>query len=160
MPVTFREITKDNLREAAHLKVAPGQEGFVASNEYSVAQSKFYPTWTPLGIYDGDVMVGFLMYGKDEDGDGAYWIIRLMVDERYQGRGFGRAAMKALLRLLREKPDCGDIFLGYEPENTQAVALYRSLGFLETGRVEGGEIVVRLPKEAAMTDTAFNASGG
>lgn len=91
--ITLREITKENLREAARLNVAPGQENFVAPNAYSVAQSKFYPTWAPLAIYAEDTMVGFLMYGRDEDGDQDYWLIRLMVDKQYPRRGYGRLAM-------------------------------------------------------------------
>jgi diamine N-acetyltransferase len=38
-------------------------------------------------------MVGFLMYGRDEDGDQDYWLIRLMVDKQYPRRGYGRLAM-------------------------------------------------------------------
>jgi diamine N-acetyltransferase len=145
--VTLREINKDNLREAARLKVAPGQESFVAPNTYSVAQSKFHPNWMPMGIYAGETMVGFLMYGKDEeDLEGSYWLIRLMVDERHQHSGYGRAAMLAVLDRLRALPDCGDILLSYEPNNAGAAALYRQLGFEETGRIEYGEVVVCLPK--------------
>ncbi len=149
MVITLKEIDKYNLREAVKLKVAADQESFVAPNAYSVAQSKFYPTWIPLGIYDGESMVGFLMCGKDEEGDGAYWIIRLMIDEKFQGRGLGRAAMEEIIRQLHSLPDCGDIYLGYEPQNQAAASLYRSLGFEETGLIDHGEIVVRLPFKPA-----------
>lgn len=89
MQITLREITKNNWRECVDLKVGPGQENFVAPNLFSIAEAKFEPGWTPLAIYAGETLVGFTMYGQDER-DGSYWIIRLMVDAAYQGRGAGQ----------------------------------------------------------------------
>jgi len=41
-------------------------------------------------------------------------------------------------------PDCREVFTSYKPENDVAARLYRSLGFEHTGRIEDGELVVRL----------------
>ena len=65
--VELREITPQNFKECIDLKVADSQKSFVATNVMSIAQSKIYPTVTPMAIYAGDELVGFTMFGLDED---------------------------------------------------------------------------------------------
>jgi diamine N-acetyltransferase len=142
MTITLREITKENYRAACKLKVGPGQEHFVASNAVSIADSKFHPAWQCFGIYADDLMVGFLMHGADDEGQ--QWIIRLMVDEKQQGHGYGRVAMELILARLRADPACPQVGISYEPQNSVAQKLYASFGFLETGEVEEGETIARL----------------
>jgi diamine N-acetyltransferase len=144
MEVTLKEITKDNWRQCIDLKVGPGQQDFVASNLYSIAESKFEPDWAPQAIYQGEMMVGFTMYGPDPS-TGSYWIIRLMVDERHQGQGYGRAAMQEIITRLKAIPNCTEIKISFAPENRIAERLYRSLGFQSTGLIIDGEVVLRLP---------------
>ena len=142
--VYLKEINQDNWKQAIRLDVAAEQQRFVASNLYSIAEAIFNPTYVPLAIYnETETMVGFLMYGTNPDND-ELWILRLMVDQQYQGRGYGRAAMEEIIRRLQARPDCQEIFTSYEPDNHVAAKLYRSLGFEETGRVEDGELVVCL----------------
>ena len=148
--VHLREINQDNWKQAIRIDVAPEQKRFVASNLYSIAEAIFNPTYVPLAIYDeavssskAETMVGFLMHGTNPDND-ELWILRLMVDQQYQGRGYGRAAMEEIIRRLRARPDCQEIFTSYEPDNDVAARLYRSLGFEDTGRIEDGELVVCL----------------
>jgi diamine N-acetyltransferase len=144
MMVELRPVTRDNLLAVTRLKVDAGQEHFVAPNVYSVAQSKVYPDWEPMGVYDGDDLVGFIMWGLDPDeAEPQWWIIRLMVDAQYQKKGYGRAAMQDALACLREK-GARDVLVSFEPNNDVARSLYRSLGFADTGQVLHGEIVYRL----------------
>jgi diamine N-acetyltransferase len=71
-----------------------------------------------------------------------------MIDQAFQGQGYGRAAtLEAVRRIRKEFPDCGELFLSFEPENKNAESLYLSLGFQHTGRVEEGELVMRLALE-------------
>jgi len=83
------------------------------------------------------------MYGRDP-ADDCYCVARLMIDERYQGKGYGRAAMVEAIRRMRAEPDCQEIALSIEPENAVAEKLYASLGFRKTGEVIDGEVVMRL----------------
>lgn len=144
MNVTLKEITKENWRQAIDLKVRDDQKTFVASNLFSIAQSKVEPYLVPLGVYDGDTMVGFAMYGRDPE-DGSYWIVRLMVGEGHQGKGYGRAAVDELVKLMSAMPDCNEVKLSCVPDNVGAETLYVNYGFEKTGIVEDGENVFRLP---------------
>jgi len=141
--ITLREITPANWRECINLAVKESQKTFVAPNVFSLAQAKIYPSYTPLAIYHDDEMVGFTLYGIDPD-DNQMGISRLMIDQRYQGKGYGRAAMTQLLGIIRQDASLHAVYLSFEPENKNAEALYLSLGFKHTGEVEGGELVMKL----------------
>ncbi|SRR5215204_2104943 len=143
MTVVLRPITKDNWEEAAELKVREDQTDFVAPNVWSIAESKFYDALEPMAIYDDERMVGFLMYGRDPQ-DNQYWLYRFMIDQRYQHRGLGRAALTRLIDLLDRTPGCTSINVGYDPANSHAERLYLSLGFEKTGKAPWGELTARL----------------
>ena len=144
MSILLREITPQNFKECINLKVAPAQENFVASNLMSVAQSKIYPTYNIFAVYAEDEMVGFTMFGLDTD-DNRYYLGRLMIDEKHQGKGYGKAAVLEVIERLKQVEDCKEIFLSFVAENAGAERLYRSVGFERTGENNDyGEIIMRL----------------
>ena len=139
------EIDRHNYLSILDLSVSEEQRSFVASNTYSLAQAFVQPECVPLALYAENKPVGFAMYCIDES-DREYWIYRLMIDQRHQGRGYGRAAMLLLIDRIRSEMDeqRHRIFISFEPENEVAKSLYESLGFVPDGRVEYGEVVYRL----------------
>lgn len=143
MTVTLREIDRDNFARCIKLEVNDEQRSFVASNLYSIAQSKVEPTYKPEAIYDDEELVGFIMYGYDTD-ERCHWVARLMIDRNHQGKGYGRAAMVEAIRRMRADSECREIGLSIEPENETAQKLYESLGFKKTGQVVENEEVMRL----------------
>jgi len=144
MNILLREITKGNFSECINLKTAEGQERFVAPNVRSIAESKVEPYLVPLAIYDDNMMVGFTLYGRDPE-DGNYYIVRLMIDAKHQGKGYAKKAMHELIKQLKDVPECREVFLSYVPVNRAAERLYLGLGFQKTGKVDGdGEIIMRL----------------
>lgn len=146
MSIHLEDVTRDNFMACIRLQPREDQRHFVAPNAVSLAESKFYPELVPQAIYAGDTLVGFLMWGPEEPGDepGTIWVARLMIDARYQGNGYGRAAMEAVIAQARANPQATQILLSFEPENAGAEALYSSLGFQRTGAIQEGEVVVRL----------------
>ncbi|MFC1952636.1 GNAT family N-acetyltransferase [Chloroflexota bacterium] len=143
MTTTLRSITIENWIECIKLKVRQGQQDFVATNVYSIAESKVDPSMVPKAIYNEEVMVGFTMYGRDPE-DGKYWIVRLMIDEQYQGNGYGKQAILQVINLLKQNDNCTDITVSHLPLNKHADTFYRSLGFKDNGEVIDGEVVKRL----------------
>ncbi len=143
MKIELRPITAANWRQCAHLAPAEGQRHFVASNPYSLAESRFEKNMFPMAIYDGEEMVGFVMYALDAD-DGNYWIKRLMVAEGKQKKGYGRKAMEMVIERIKNETGCRSIMISFVPENSVAERLYESLGFKRTGEIIYGEAVARL----------------
>ena len=99
----------------------------------------------PYGIYDGGEPVGFLMIGYNFSRARTQgFIIRLMVDEKYQGKGYGKFGMHWILDHFRNDERIQRIGISYEPDNEVARTLYASLGFVETGEIDQGEVVAEL----------------
>ncbi|MAT43018.1 MAG: spermidine acetyltransferase [Anaerolineaceae bacterium] len=141
--VELRPVTKKNFEAIINLEVSQIQQKYVASNLFSIAESKIYPECIPLGIYVNDTPVGFLMYAFNAD-DESYWVCRLMVDRYFQGKGYGKQALKLVMDEIRKRPTCNHIKLSIEPGNMSAQKIYESLGFKKTGELVEGEEVMRL----------------
>lgn len=128
--VELRPVDANNWYDCSELEVTEEQRGvFPVSIVYWLAESA-YCGFTPLAVYASEELVGFAAYAVDPD-DGSYWIMAFMIDGDHQGRGFGRAGMKELIRLIRETHGCDRIRLGHRPGNEAAARLYASLGFEE-----------------------------
>ena len=143
----IRPVTKENWLALIKLQVREDQRQFVASNVFSIAQAQFGDDFEghwdlhPFGIFDGDEPVGFLMYGLNlEHPKQQAFIQRLMVDEKFQGKGYGRFGMQKILEIFRADVRIKEVGISYEPENEAARTLYASLGFSETGRMMEDEV--------------------
>ncbi|WP_427109866.1 GNAT family N-acetyltransferase [Lysinibacillus xylanilyticus] len=141
--ISLRSIDQSNWEACIQLKPKQEQGGFIASNLYSIAESKFLPYMKIKAIYYVEMLIGFAMYGIDLD-DGNYWIYRFMIDEQFQGRGNGKSAMKLIIEDIQSRDDHTDvIWLGYQPDNEQARKLYASVGFEEEGIAPWGEMLAK-----------------
>jgi len=151
----FEEVTNKNLWQVCRLSVNPEQENFVAKNIESLAEAfatrnEGYAA-QPFAVYDGETLIGFIMLGKGTVGDedeaqwmqDSYCIWRLIVDWKYQKKGYGGEIIKTALAYIRSFPlgRASCVWLSYEPENTAARDLYRKYGFLENGELCGDEII-------------------
>lgn len=144
MQVTLQPITKDNWKPAARLKVGDDQQNFVAPNWYSIIQTLYEPeTLSSWGIYDGENIVGFTMLGYEPEKT-RHWIIRLMIALDEQGKGYGRAAMHAIIDYFKQVQGCSEVYISFVPDNEPAKKLYASVSFIDTGEIEDGELVYRL----------------
>lgn len=141
--ISLKEITVDNFWDIIDLKVADSQTDLVASNAVSIAQSKVQPECVPLAIDHNGTPVGFLMYCIDRD-DGEYWLYRLMIDQRYQGNGYAKEALRRLLDIIQKDASRSCVFLGVDRNGIASVKLYERIGFQFTGQVFGKEHVMRL----------------
>lgn len=134
-------VNKENWQECIHLPTSEEYARFVAPNVYSIAEAHFYPdTVTASCIYAGDGMVGFAMYGPDEDDATLFAINRLMIAEGHRDKGYGKAALSAILEEA-ERRGFSRIKLSTNPENEKAIRLYESVGFKATGEMDDDEAV-------------------
>jgi ribosomal-protein-alanine N-acetyltransferase len=141
--VTLHDVTAEDRRALLELRVAPDQRNNVGEVARYLVRCLLEMHWQPVAIRADGELVGFVMWARDAD-DGSYWIGGFQIDQRFQRRGYGRAALTALIEALRAKPECREIVLTYLPANTVAGNLYASLGFRETGEIVEDEAVARL----------------
>ena len=90
-------------------------------------------------------MVGMAALAAEPRQTDPGWLFHFFIDERFQGRGYGHAALAALISWVREHhPGCLSLQLTMHPENHVARHLYAGMGFMPTGDERGGEPVYRL----------------
>ncbi len=157
--IRLEPINSKNVWDIIKLKVSEAQKDFVAPNDLSIIEAYVVTRENgyalPFGIFDDDMPVGFLMIGYDVDNSyenppqvayGNYSIWRLMIDEKYQKRGYGRKVLQLALDYIRTYP-CGKAdycYLSYEPDNEVARKLYAEFGFAENGEMDDDEAVAVL----------------
>jgi diamine N-acetyltransferase len=142
--VTLREITRDTVRTITDLKVAPQQTGFVATNAESIAQAYFDRdvAWF-RAVYADEIPVGFIML-EDDAANQEYFLWRFMIDARYQRHGYGRRALELLVEYVKTRPGAKALVTSCVPGDGSPCPFYERLGFVPTGEVDEGEIVLRL----------------
>lgn len=135
--IRFEMITEDNFYQVIGLKVADEERTFVASNVQSLAECWLYRDngdVFPYAIYAEDSLVGFVLIDVDDD-DSTYMIWRLMIDEAYQGRGYGRRTLEHLIQQARTL-NYHRLRADYVTENAKMAHLLNRLGFVKIGEDE------------------------
>lgn len=138
MSIMIRLIDDKNYKEILDLRVAKGQESFIETTEECLKEASEDSRWEPVGIYDGDIPIGFAMYGLflQEGSKGRVWLDRFLIAEDYQGKGYGKASVKLLLHHLHRKYGYDKIYLSVYEANEGAIALYQKLGFTFNGELD------------------------
>ena len=147
--VSLVEITPEIEDAVRALRVAPGQEHFVSSVAHSFVEAAQAPEgkpW-PRAVLLDDEPVGFLMMSWDVEPapglHGPYFLWKLLVDERRQRQGIGRAALAIVCQEVLD--DGGrELLTSCVPGEGSPQPFYEGLGFVPTGEVDEGEVVLRL----------------
>jgi len=137
--ISFENFTRDNWEEAMTMEVLPEQKKFAPTVAESLAAAYIKP-WDealdPYIIFVDDAMVGCFYISYTPESDDNYWIGGVIIDKKYQRRGYGRAALQEILRFLPTiHPHCQKALLTVEKDNLVAQQLYKSMGFGDTGRI-------------------------
>jgi diamine N-acetyltransferase len=154
--VQLHDIVTDVDRSAVMtLRRGPGQERYLGSMaghfEDALADARACPRmWS---VHDGDLQVGFVMISDgipaqrlaaDDDLVGPYYLWRLLIDERSQGRGYGAAAIDAVVAYLRTRPGAEVLWTSCKAGPGSPQPFYLRYGFVLTGDVKWGEDLLRL----------------
>jgi diamine N-acetyltransferase len=149
--VSLREITEDNRTAVEALAVTEEQTFYVASVTKSLQEAEEYPdakAWY-RAVYADDEPVGFVMISDgitvdDPSYVGPYYLWRLLVDHRFQGRGYGTAALDLVVGHVRTRPDARTLFTSHVVGPTSPLTFYQRYGFRLTGEVHDDEPLLEL----------------
>ena len=137
MELRFVPVDERNRKQVEALRVARGQENFIETVEDCLREASEFSCWRPVGIYDGETLIGFAMYCRwNDDPKERVWLDRFLIAGEYQGRGYGKACISLLLRRLREEYGCDTVYLSVIPGNGRAEQLYESFGFRYNGELD------------------------
>ena len=106
----------------------------------------------PWAVHDADsgALVGFAMISDnipepmDDDLVGPYFLWKLLIDEPFQGRGYGTAAIDAVTGYLRTRPAADVLYTSCADGRGSPRGFYLRYGFTDTGRIMWGENVLAL----------------
>ena len=142
----LRKIDESNFIECFNLSLGEGQDRFVSHPIRSLAQAYVcYNQCTPFGIYRCDTIVGYVMVIYDYDEE-TYNIWHMMIDEKYQGKGYGSIAIKLCIDYIKSRPfgSSNDVILTCNIDNSIAIHIYEKIGFKDTGERDDNELVMKL----------------
>lgn len=157
--IELRKITGGNISKILSLKVAKNQLDYLDAGGNRDALAFCY-AWTVEGtevyayaINVADEVVGLMIYlyemiDWEEEvfhelpcyGKVTCWVDYLMIDEKHQGKGYGKLAFEKLLKDIKKNSEgkADYAMIRYTKDNVAAKKLYTSFGFNEFTVLEDG----------------------
>jgi diamine N-acetyltransferase len=159
--VTLREIDDGNRDSVLALRVAPEQSRFVGSVAGALEDAEEYPEGNAWyrAIYSGEEPVGFVMLSWDVTPVpgviiGPWFLWKLLIDERHQRRGYGRAALRQVVEIVRNA-GATELLTSYTIGEGEPWPFYERFGFVPTGeRDAAGEVILSLDLQGGATRRA------
>lgn len=148
MSISIHDVTKENEEDILSLSVSESQTNFIETTEQCLDDAKEYPEFKPVGLYSNKELVGFAMYGyfPEEMKNGRVWLDRFLIDAKYQGIGYGKAMLTALIQKLVQEFSCQEIYLSLYEDNQSALRLYEKFGFQFNGEsdINNEKVMVKI----------------
>lgn len=149
--IELREITEENRAAVEALYAGPAEGRFVSSVTDSLQEAAETPEGSPwyLAVYENGEPVGFVMLSWNvtprlPDIRGPWFLWKLIVDERNQGRGIGRAIVERVIELIRAEGATA-LLTSHVIGPDGPAGFYERLGFVPTGELDpDGEVILRL----------------
>lgn len=151
--IQLRPVTQENVRAVCRLRPRPDQERFVAPAAVSMAQAGLHPEGAPRALYAGEELVGMaLLELRPGVCDAGLW--RLLVDRDHQGRGYGAAAVRAIIEEVSAR-GYRRLLLSHGQGPGNPGPFYEKLGFRYTGELDEDERIMALDLGTRATPMAF-----
>jgi len=156
--IELREITWDNFWDVVGLKPTDSQIKYLPTNAVFMAQAYINLKAGDDGdicfsIYCNDCLIGFTKIVLVPNGllpfdflEDSYYLDAFMIDAKHQGKGYGRLALSEIIKFIQSKPwgNVDLIKLSCYDENTLAISLYETSGFVRTNRFIKGKDGLRI----------------
>ena len=151
MMIELREITDANRDAVVAIHAGPAEGRFVSSVADSLEEAAETPEGSPWyrAVYLHGEPVGFVMLSwhvtpQPPDIVGPWFLWKLLVDERQQGKGIGRAIVEEVVRLIRAE-GATELLTSHVVAEGGPDGFYERLGFVPTGAHDpDGERILRL----------------
>ena len=132
------DVDESNFEALRRLEVGPEQHRFLDSPLGILARGYVYRAQRArvLAVLAAGEPVGLLLVEDMDEAPACYDLQQFMIDRRFQGRGYGAAALGRLLEQLRRERKYGDVEVCVHRENAAALALFQGAGFVDTGYVD------------------------
>ena len=136
--ISLRTIDDANRQAVEALRTTPAQERFVSGVTDSLLEAAEEPGahaefWA---IYDDETPVGFVMIADEVDGPEyiAHYLWKLLIDERYQRRGYGAATLDLVVALFRAR-GVTEMWTSAGQGEGSPLGFYERYGFTQAGEI-------------------------
>jgi diamine N-acetyltransferase len=147
--ISLRPLDDSNRAEVEALRVSDAQEQFVGDVPGALLEAAEEPGGRALywAVYADETPVGFVMISDEVEGPGyiAQYLWKLLVDERYQGRGYGTATLDLIVEYFRGRPGVEVMWTSAGQGEGSPIPFYERYGFERTGEIVfDNEVLLRL----------------
>lgn len=139
-PVTLRRTGPDEIARVLEMEADDDTRGWLGDSSHRWhAAALRDPGREHLLVCSGGTgdVVGFVLLAGPRGTETGVELRRIVIAAGHRGRGFGRAALRAVIEWVFEGPACDTAFgtsdrlwLDVKPANERALALYASEGFV------------------------------
>ena len=136
--IRLSNVTEDNWFEVASLSVKDEQKAFLAPAIGILARGYVYRD-SRARVYvieNDDSIVGTALVREFTDEPLGYDLQQFMIDQRYQGRGYGSAALELILEELKKEGRFDHVEVCVKKADAAAIRLYEKHGFSESGYID------------------------
>lgn len=146
MEIGLREVTVENWLDMINLEITKEQENYVAMPAEAIAASKFYKYYVNRGVYLDDKAVGFIQYYPNfRDGKpNEIFIDQLLIDVKYQGKGYGSSATKLVLEEIKAIKNIKSISVCYVEGHDVMKIFFERFGFKVIEQDDFDETIMEL----------------
>ncbi|HAS73563.1 MAG TPA: hypothetical protein DCS67_05410 [Clostridiales bacterium UBA8960] len=130
------KLSKSNMWQALNLKVADDQQGFVLEAKSSIAMALMYKTKHAFVQMEGSRVIGLLVLEINKKKN-YYNIDIILIDKRYQGRGYGKIMLNWAIERLKDE-GAKELEIGVNRFNHAAKKIYLNAGFTPKAIYDGG----------------------
>ena len=159
--VNLIELSEENWMDFAGLSVDESQKTFLASNIGIIARGYVYRNFRAkvIGIVAGGTPVGLAMVRDMDDEPACYELQQLMIDKKFQGKGYGFRALELILAALKAEQKYACVEVCVKREDVQAIRVYEKAGFVDSGYIDDTvpdclNFVYRLVADNGKTDAS------
>jgi len=130
------KLDKQNFWSTLNLSIKEDQNDFVLDAKTSVAMGLMYRTKKIFAQMEGNLVVGVLVLDIDKKKN-YYDIDIVLIDKKYQGRGYGKLMVKWAVDYLKNE-GAKTLLIGVNRNNIGAQKIYMSAGFKPKSIDNGG----------------------
>lgn len=132
------EVTEDNWLAVASLSVKDHQKKYLAPAIGILARGYVYRNCNAriFVIENDSVPVGLALVREFTEEPLGYELQQFMIDQQYQGKGYGSLALQLILEELREENHFDHVEVCVKREDTAAIHVYEKLGFVDSGYID------------------------
>ena len=136
--IRLAEVTEENWLDIANLSVNDDQRRFVAPAIGILARGYVYRDCNAriYAIENDGTIVGAALVREFADEPLGYDLQQFMIDQRYQGNGYGSAALALILDELRKEGRYDHVEVCVKKDDTAAIRLYEKHGFADSGYID------------------------